>query len=244
MHPGRNGYLWLLERRADGISFVDAKPFVIQEVFTEHRSQDGTAQLQPRAEAARGQVRHLLSRASGAARTGRRPAYNPKTGLFYIPANENLCSTLVGLQGPVRARQALSRHRPAEDHDEHAPGRQPHRRAAGVGHGHAARRCGPTSSPGRTGARCSPRAVGSSSWAAPTTGTSARSTPRPAAALGVQDQFRGHRRAQHLRGRRRAVHRRPVGLGGRRAADAGAARYVPRHQDRGALRAASSGCSR
>ena len=27
-------------------------------------------------------------------------AFNPKTGLLYIPANENLCSTLVGLAGP------------------------------------------------------------------------------------------------------------------------------------------------
>src|SRR6266446_6807842 len=34
VHPGRNGYLWLLERRADGIKFVDAKPFVKQNVFT------------------------------------------------------------------------------------------------------------------------------------------------------------------------------------------------------------------
>ena len=34
VHPGRNGYLWRLERRPDGIKFVDARPFVIQEVFT------------------------------------------------------------------------------------------------------------------------------------------------------------------------------------------------------------------
>ena len=35
VHPGRNGYLWLLvERRADGIDFVDAELFVHQNVFT------------------------------------------------------------------------------------------------------------------------------------------------------------------------------------------------------------------
>src|SRR5262245_12731860 len=34
VHPGRNGYLWLLERQQDAIKFVDAKPFVKQEVFT------------------------------------------------------------------------------------------------------------------------------------------------------------------------------------------------------------------
>jgi len=31
VHPGRNGYLWRLERGADSIKFVDAQPFVIQE---------------------------------------------------------------------------------------------------------------------------------------------------------------------------------------------------------------------
>ena len=34
VHPGRNGYLWLLERRADGTGFVDTVPYVHQIVFT------------------------------------------------------------------------------------------------------------------------------------------------------------------------------------------------------------------
>ena len=34
VHPGRNGYLWLLERAADAITFIDAKPYVYQNVFT------------------------------------------------------------------------------------------------------------------------------------------------------------------------------------------------------------------
>src|SRR5690606_26502259 len=34
VHPGRNGYLWLLERKADAIDFVDAEPYVYQNVFT------------------------------------------------------------------------------------------------------------------------------------------------------------------------------------------------------------------
>src|SRR2546425_10968335 len=34
VHPARNGYLWLLERGADAIKFVDAKPFVKQNAFT------------------------------------------------------------------------------------------------------------------------------------------------------------------------------------------------------------------
>src|SRR5215831_18514570 len=34
VHPARDGYLWVLERRADAIGFVDAKPYVKQTVFT------------------------------------------------------------------------------------------------------------------------------------------------------------------------------------------------------------------
>ena len=34
VNPARNGYLWLLERTAHAIKFVDAKPFVKQNVFT------------------------------------------------------------------------------------------------------------------------------------------------------------------------------------------------------------------
>ena len=34
VHPGRSGYLWLLERTAEAIRFVDAQPYVHQNVFT------------------------------------------------------------------------------------------------------------------------------------------------------------------------------------------------------------------
>ena len=34
IHPGRNGYLWMLERRPDSIRFVDACPYLHQNVFT------------------------------------------------------------------------------------------------------------------------------------------------------------------------------------------------------------------
>src|SRR2546422_5769882 len=47
VHPGRNGYLWLLERRADGIGFVDAKPYVRQEVFTSIDAKTGRPSYDP-----------------------------------------------------------------------------------------------------------------------------------------------------------------------------------------------------
>ncbi|GIT68235.1 MAG: hypothetical protein Ct9H300mP25_17070 [Acidobacteriota bacterium] len=34
VHPARNGYLWMLERTANAINFVEAQPYVDQNVFT------------------------------------------------------------------------------------------------------------------------------------------------------------------------------------------------------------------
>ena len=34
VHPGRNGYLWVLERKADSIDFVDGQPYVKHDVIT------------------------------------------------------------------------------------------------------------------------------------------------------------------------------------------------------------------
>ena len=60
VHPGRNGYLWLLERRADGIGFVDATPYVHQNVFTAIDPRTGPAVLRPGARSGNRPARGLL----------------------------------------------------------------------------------------------------------------------------------------------------------------------------------------
>ena len=45
VHAGRNGYLWLLERRDDGISFVEAQPYVDQNVLSSSGSADGPSRV-------------------------------------------------------------------------------------------------------------------------------------------------------------------------------------------------------
>jgi alcohol dehydrogenase (cytochrome c) len=99
VHPGRNGYLWLLERRADSIGFVDAKPFVKQEVFTKIDPQTGRPSYN---EEQKPNSTRPVTFCPGlwGGKDWPPAAYNPKTGLVYIPANENLCSTLVGLTQP------------------------------------------------------------------------------------------------------------------------------------------------
>src|SRR5438067_8578476 len=99
VHPGRNGYLWLLERRADGIGFVDAKPYVRQEVFTSIDPKTGRPSYDPERKPQLGRATTFCPGLWGG-KDWPPAAYNPKTGYLYIPANENLCSTLVGKEQP------------------------------------------------------------------------------------------------------------------------------------------------
>src|SRR5207247_1853266 len=99
VHPGRNGYLWRRERRADGIRFVDAKPFVTQEVFTKIDPVSGRPSYDPERKPRSGAAVTFCPGLWGG-KDWTPAGYNPKTNYLYIPANENLCSTLVGQAGP------------------------------------------------------------------------------------------------------------------------------------------------
>ena len=95
VHAGRNGYLWLLERSPDAISFVAAEPYVEQNVFTDLDPTTG----RPTYDSARTPgidklVTYCPSLSGG--KNWPPSAYNPQTGLLYIPANENLCTTMEG----------------------------------------------------------------------------------------------------------------------------------------------------
>ena len=233
VHPGRNGYLWRLERGADGIKFVDARPFVIQEVFTKIDPVTGrpsyNEERKPRAGAT---VTFCPGLWGGKDWT---PAgYNPKTKYLYIPANENLCSTLVGQPKP----------------DPYEPGKLYlgiERPKTTMSWRQGANHIGELQAwDMTTGQRVWTHKFPFQNWGPILTtggglvflgGTNDRNfwafdAKTRRRALEVQDQLRHHRRAELVRDRRRAVRRGAIGLGRRRPADAGAARHVPRHQDR------------
>ena len=98
VHAGRNGYLWMLERK-DGpstgqIGFIDAVSYVNNNVFTGIDKTTGrpSYDLTKRPGMGKGMVTFCPSLWGGKDWTPE--AWNPKTGLFYIPANNNLCSEL------------------------------------------------------------------------------------------------------------------------------------------------------
>ncbi len=103
-HAGRNGYLWLLERAADKISFVDAKPFVTQNVFTRIDPKTGRPDYNPASKPGTGKQAMFCPGVSGG-KNWPPAAYSPQTGYLYIPANENLCSYLEGAAAEYKAGQ-------------------------------------------------------------------------------------------------------------------------------------------
>ena len=103
MHAGRNGYLWTLERTAEGpIKFMDAKPFVKQDVFTAIDPKIGRPTYDPAKTPSTGKKASFCPSLWGG-KDWPPEAYNPVTGLFYIPANDNLCADIAGVA--VKARK-------------------------------------------------------------------------------------------------------------------------------------------
>ena len=95
VHPARNGYLWLLERGPDAITFVDARAYVDQNVFTAIDPRTGRPEYDPERKPGTNRPATFCPSLWGG-KDWPPAAYSPQTGYLYVPANENLCSTIVG----------------------------------------------------------------------------------------------------------------------------------------------------
>ena len=101
VHPARNGYLWLLEREANAINFVDAEAYVDQNVFTSIDPQTGRPEYDQERKPGTNKPATFCPSLWGG-KDWPPAAYSPQTGYLYVPANENLCSTIVGLEVEYR----------------------------------------------------------------------------------------------------------------------------------------------
>lgn len=95
VHAGRNGYLWTLEREADAINFIDAEPYVYQNAFASIDPDTGRPTYDPEHKPVTGSPTSFCPSLWGG-KDWPPAAYNPETGLVYIPVNENTCGNLEG----------------------------------------------------------------------------------------------------------------------------------------------------
>ena len=117
----RDGYLWFLERTNGAINFVDGTPFVKQNVYKSLDPKTGRPDVDPERKPGTDKTATFCPSLWGG-KNWPPIAYSPKTRMIYIPANENLCTTITGLKVEytpggrfIGARSALSA-APGADH--------------------------------------------------------------------------------------------------------------------------------
>ena len=101
VHPGRNGYLWFLSRSADDIGFVDAQPYVEQDVFTSLDPNTGRPSYDEEKKPGVGKPATFCPSLWGG-KDWPPAAFSPRTRLLYIPANDNVCSHMTGVEEEYR----------------------------------------------------------------------------------------------------------------------------------------------
>ena len=101
VHPGRNGYLWFLSRSADEIGFVDAQAYVKQDVFTSLDPDTGRPTYDDEKKPGVDKPATFCPSLWGG-KDWPPAAFSPKTRLLYIPANDNVCSHMTGVEEEYR----------------------------------------------------------------------------------------------------------------------------------------------
>jgi alcohol dehydrogenase (cytochrome c) len=92
----RSGYLWFLERVDRGIKFVEAKPYVKQNVFRSIDPVTGRADIDPARRPGTGRKAEYCPSVWGG-KNWPSIAYSPQTRMLYVPANENTCGDSIGV---------------------------------------------------------------------------------------------------------------------------------------------------
>jgi alcohol dehydrogenase (cytochrome c) len=91
----RDGYLWFLERTDGRINFVEGKPYVKHNVFTSLDPKSGRPNVDPARQPGTDKNAEFCPSHWGG-KNWPPIAFSPKTRLIYVPANENLCGSIVG----------------------------------------------------------------------------------------------------------------------------------------------------
>jgi alcohol dehydrogenase (cytochrome c) len=103
----RDGYVWFLDRASlasssPHIGFVDAKPYVYSNVIKSVDPVTGRPDIDPEHKPGTGKRADFCPGSHGG-KTWPPIAFSPKTRMIYIPANNNMCSSNMGVKTEYRA---------------------------------------------------------------------------------------------------------------------------------------------
>ena len=91
----RDGYMWFLERTSGPINFVEGRPYVKQNVFMSLDPKTGRPNVDPARQPGTGREAEFCPSHWGG-KNWPPVAFSPKTRMVYVPANENLCTAMIG----------------------------------------------------------------------------------------------------------------------------------------------------
>ncbi len=100
VHPGRDGYLWTLERTPEKINFVAATPYVHQDVYTKVDPKTGRPEYNEKTTPGSNKDVTFCPSLWGG-KDFQSASYDPKNRLLIIPANDNICGRVVGETKPL-----------------------------------------------------------------------------------------------------------------------------------------------
>jgi alcohol dehydrogenase (cytochrome c) len=100
IHPGRDAIFWVLERKGDSINYVAGWPFVHTDVWKGIEPKTGRPILDPAHKPGLGKRVEFCPSLWGG-KDWPSAAYSQKTGLVYVPANENFCGGFTGEKVPL-----------------------------------------------------------------------------------------------------------------------------------------------
>jgi alcohol dehydrogenase (cytochrome c) len=95
INVARDGYLWFLERSENRVGFVEGTPFVKQNVFRSLDPKTGRPDVDPARKPGTGREAEFCPSHWGG-KNWPPIAFSPLTRMIYIPANENLCTRMIG----------------------------------------------------------------------------------------------------------------------------------------------------
>ena len=104
IHPGRDAIFWVLERKADKINYVNGWPFVHTDVWKGIEPESGKPIVDPARKPVIGKRVEFCPSLWGG-KDWPSASYSQKTGLVYVPANENFCGGFTGEKVPLVAGQ-------------------------------------------------------------------------------------------------------------------------------------------
>jgi alcohol dehydrogenase (cytochrome c) len=106
----RDGYIWFLDRANltpdHRFRFVEGKPFVYQNVFKSLDPQTGRPEVDPAHKPKTGTPAEFCPGSHGG-KNWPPIAFSPKTRMIYIPANNNMCSSNMGVKVEYRPGRAF-----------------------------------------------------------------------------------------------------------------------------------------